>query len=243
MLLVGLSCGLAVSHAQTTNGKHSLTTNYYDAKTKLKFGLYNDSVNLYVALQSYDDATQFQIFRAGMSVSLKMAIEPKTTAKFTIQPIRVDDILQFEQSDPILVLKERVLLNKPVMEIKGLLSSDKTVLLPDTSLVMHYTVSWNEDNAMLLVFQIPLKELFDSNVKKTDVYKKDNLLTVILNGIEHQGEMPREPQQQQRPTSLSQGGFGREGLNPERQFGTSFDNSFSTMISETTTLRHKFKLK
>lgn len=216
--------------------------NNYDAKTKLKFGVSNDARNLYITLQSYDEASQFQIFRAGMTVSVKMGIEPKITAKFKILPIKVDETIYLDQQNPIIALKERVLLNNPTIEAKGLISIPETILSYNKNDSIYYSISWNEENAMTFTLQVPFSELFKSGVKKEDIQKKDNLLMVNINGIEKAGEMPNQPQQQ-RPTSLSQGGFGREGLNPERQFGTSFENSHSTVVIENSSFKHKFKLK
>lgn len=216
--------------------------NNYDAKTKLKFGVNNDEKNLYIILQSYDETSQFQIFRAGMTVSIKMGIDPKITAKFKIIPIKVDETIYLDQQNPIIALKERVLLNNPTIEAKGLISIQETTLSYNKNDSIHYSISWNEENAMTFALQIPISELLKSGVKKEDIKKKDNLLMVNINGIEKVGEMPNQPQQQ-RPKSLSQGGFGRDGLNPEREFGTSFENSHLTVVVENSSFKYKFKLK
>lgn len=219
----------------------SSQANHYDAKTKLKFGISNDSTNVYITLESYDPETQFQIFRAGMTVILKMAVEPKSTVKISLLPIRVDNIDQFQQGDSYTFLKEKVLLNNPTIEISGLMTNKEAqAMTTNANTPASYQLGWDADNVLKLSFQVKLSDVVDMSCGWQAISKKVNSLIVNVNGIER--AVTVAPRTEQRPSSLSQGGFGREGLNPERQFGTPFEESYQTVINETRSFKYKFKL-
>ncbi len=234
----------------STDWKNNLR--YYNEDTKMRYGITNDSVNLYFCFQVADRMMQMKIIRAGMDVTLKTKTKPKRTAtiSFPLPENSTNDLTKKSvQSGESFLLKQNFLLSDKQAVATGFSLTNGTIDDKNQKSIA-YKINWDKGDLMNCEFRIPLIELFDKDFKLNLLANQDIALLVTINALDkpETKEKDRDDSEQRSPENgmnnsydyQQMGGNGAGGLQGNQS--NSMHTQFRSPLYEIQTLKYKFRL-
>lgn len=154
--------------------------NFFDATTRMLFGISNDSTNLYLCFQNPDENVQGKLFRCGLKVSLTVKRKPKRTSSINYPlPGSGDENAGPGQKVDMGYLKTSFRLQNSMMETAGFTSFNGLHAVNDNNLIKA-SISWNETNRMTYELAIPFTELYGADFTDADLKNELTLHVELL---------------------------------------------------------------
>ena len=137
----------------------SIPLGFYDAASKLFFGISNDAQNVYLCFQSNDQGTQVKILRAGMDIDVSAKGIQDVSIHFPLgKSAPVADPLTYNVGDDYMELRDSLLTRDTLMEVKGFADRKGLISIRDASGIAA-AINWDPSNRLTYEIAIPLKEL------------------------------------------------------------------------------------
>lgn len=176
------------------------SVSYYDAASKLRYGMRNDSANLYLAFVVSDPLMQMKVSSAGMSFKFKYKNEAKLKPDVFIQPFLKKGVRRGPQSQKPSLDDKRAayLLNKPPVDLQGFSSCNGKIYSMQHDKKITYALDWDTTGSIVMEMKIPFTELFGSNADFTSISLTDMVVSIQMKAIE-------------RPDGAQGGGMGAGG--------------------------------
>jgi uncharacterized membrane protein YgcG len=161
--------------------------NFYDAKTKLLYGVANDSNNVYLCFQEPDQMNQMRIMRAGITVRLSTKGKNKNDVSITFPQKEQESVKPSErengQRPDMNQFKERFLLENTAMAIHGFATPDGIVPIHNVN-GLNVAINWDSTGRMNYEVAIPWKEFIKTNFPAG--VTSDVSLEVTINALQMQ---------------------------------------------------------
>jgi hypothetical protein len=160
---------------------------FYDADTKMRFGIMADSVNAYFCFQTSSVLAQLKINQAGLRITLANKGKSKRNASILYPYVHssmvVDPLTLNAGREPeINQFKEYFLAEDTQSYANGFLYQNGLIYGKD-SLGLFSRLNWDSLNNLTLEFRIPLKEILGVNYTASDLQEVWNM-KVELEAIE-----------------------------------------------------------
>jgi hypothetical protein len=142
--------------------------NFFDVKTRLMFGIANDSTTLYLVFQNPDEKVQSKLFRCGMKVTLSVKkLKRKATLSYPL-PHSGDEEAGPGHEPNMVILQNNFRMQNIMMVAEGFALHNGMLPVSDTS-ALKPAINWNENNNMIYELAIPFTELYGSNYTPADL--------------------------------------------------------------------------
>ena len=143
--------------------------NFYDIKTRLMFGISNDSTTLYFCFQNPDEKAQSKIFLCGMKtfITVKGKIKRNATLSYPL-PHSGDEEAGPEHTPDMELLKNNFRMQTIMMIAEGFALHNGMIPINDSSAIKT-AINWNENNTMIYELAIPFTELYGNNYSAKDL--------------------------------------------------------------------------
>jgi hypothetical protein len=156
--------------------------NFYDLKTRLMFGIANDSTALYLVFQNPDEGAQSKLFRCGMKVTIAVKkFKRKATLHYPLPQSGEEDAGPNHDAN-IELMKNNFRMQSIMMVAEGFALHNGMLPVSDSS-VIKPAINWNESNNMIYELIIPFTEIYGSNFSATDL-ANELTLHVEINAME-----------------------------------------------------------
>lgn len=154
--------------------------NFFDAGTRILFGISNDSTTLYLCLQNPDENVQGKIFRGGLSVNLRVKRRPKRISSINYPlPGSDNGSAGPGQTPDIELLKTNFLLQNIMMETSGFASFNGMHAVSDSA-VIRASINWDKTNRMTYELAIPFSEIYGADFTEEDLKKELTMHVELL---------------------------------------------------------------
>jgi hypothetical protein len=142
--------------------------NFFNVKTRLMFGIANDSNTLYLVFQNPDEKVQSKIFRCGMKVILS-AKKLKRKAIITYPlPHSGDEEAGPGHTPNMMILQNNFRIQNIMMFAEGFALHNGMLPVNDSSYIKT-AINWNENNNMIYELAIPFTEIYGSTYSPADL--------------------------------------------------------------------------
>ncbi len=225
---------------------------FYNEETKMRYGITNDSSNLYLCFQIADRSIQKKIMHAGMSVDFKLKTKPKRTASIDFPlPDKSSSDIQNKPGQPneSPKMKEKYLLSNKEAQVSGFVSTNGIIDTQNQKNIQ-LTINWDKGDLMNYELRIPLEELFGKNYKLSDVSSQDIALQATVNALERPKNTAKDDDTGNQ-RSMSEGYEGNSGYQQMGEMGSGnypgghanrMNPQFRSYLFESQILKNKFKL-
>ena len=160
----------------------SLPLSYYDATTKLFFGLSNDAQNIYLCFQSMDQGTQVKILRAGIEIRLSAKGKQDVSIRYPLgKPAAASDPLTFNVGDDYMTLRDSLLTRDTLMEVEGFVTRAGLISIHDSSGIAA-AINWDPSNRLTYEIAIPQREFFGTKYDG-NVFSKDITMEITIHSL------------------------------------------------------------
>lgn len=142
--------------------------NFFDVKTRLMFGIANDSTALYLVFQNPDEKVQAKLFRCGMKVTLAVKkVKRKATITYPL-PHSGDEEAGPGHEPNMVILQNNFRMQNIMMVAEGFALHNGMLPVSDSSSIKT-AINWNENNNMIYEVAIPFTEIYGSNYSAADL--------------------------------------------------------------------------
>ncbi len=183
--------------------------NFYDGDTKIRYSLRNDSANFYFCFQTWNEATEMRLMRAGMQI--KLSAKSKKQKYFgsinfpiTTKNPTASSTEHHSKHLDISGFKTGFVLQNNTMSIEGFKIQNGVVpIQSDTAISL--AVNWDSTNTLNYEMRIPFKTFYGAN------YSMDDLLKTITLQVKVNA-MDAPPSSGGEGGGMNGGGMGGGGM-------------------------------
>ena len=188
--------------------------NFYENKTKLMFGLANDTTNLYICIRVPEESNQIKISRAGLVVNITSKGKEKKTVAVAYPlgsggPMLLDNAIDDEGHANFFYFKNEFLMQNLTMRVVGFPKGNGVVPIMDTMNNVTASINWDSSRIMEYELKIPLEIVIGMHFKSWN-FEKELVLEVAINGMEKSKKMD-EIMSTPAPPMVPNGSMGVNG--------------------------------
>jgi hypothetical protein len=180
---------------------------YYDADTKVRYGIRNDSNNLYLAFAISDKMIQTKMAAAGMVLKFKYKNEEKLKPVIFIKPfLKKGNRPGRGGKRSVDERRAAYRLNLPPVELEGFAKCNGNIYSMKHEKAITYGFDWDSTEVMIMELKIPFTELYGKDFQFDQLTKAVMAINISIKGL----EIPENSGQGQ---GMGSGG-GRQGGHP-----------------------------
>ena len=142
--------------------------NFFDVKTRLLFGIANDSTHLYLIFQNPDEKVQSKIFSCGMKLNLSVKKIKRNACISYPLPHSGDEEAGPGHTPDMMLLKNNFRIQGMMMVAEGFAQHNGMLTVSDSSIIKA-AIDWNENNNMIYELAIPFTEIYGNSFTPQDL--------------------------------------------------------------------------
>lgn len=170
---------------------------YFDASTRMRYDIRNDSNNLYIAMSISDQMMKTKASAAGIELKFKYKNDQKLKPVVFIKPFlkrgmrrgagRSGQMGQRGQQEQKMEIEQRratYKLNKPPVELSGFTSCNGNIYSMQHDKSIRYAFDLDSTGTMIMELMIPLAELHGKDKSFEEILKQSIALSISLKAME-----------------------------------------------------------